>query len=614
MTAKGWISGCFGWGMALVAVAAGAAQGPGRPAPKLKAVEGADLQGARTVFERNLQAIRDKDRAAYLSCYLDSERLVRTGPDGSNLGYAGLAATAGQGWPDHIAAEDMKLTWIRAGLVYGTYRYRVRYGTGEVSGISERLFVATPTGWKIAISTAFPALPGVPPPPLALAGATLLDGNGGAPIADSVVVVREGRIECAGARAACPLPEQVDTLDLKGLWITPGLIDAHVHYSQTGWADGRPDALDVRARYPYDKTVADLAANPGRFGRSELCSGVTATFDVGGFSWTLDLPAKSEEDSTLPRIKAAGPVLATSGPPLNLPGERQILDVEDAGAAQAAVRYLKARGAAAVKFLYVVPRDRQATEYAALLRAAAEEAKGAGLPLVVHAQGLAEAKEALRAGARLLVHGVRDLPLDEDFLAEARRSGTIYCPTLTVSKGYLRMFESASSGGYPAVDDPNRCVDPGTIAKLVETGNLKTAMDEAGVRRLADRNAGWERVGAANLKRVADAGIPIAMGTDAGNPLTLHGPSVYAEMEAMQKAGLTPQQVLTAATQGGALALGREKELGTIEKGKLADLLVVAADPGADIANLRQLRYVVRGGILRSIAELSALATGVPAP
>jgi imidazolonepropionase-like amidohydrolase len=80
---------------------------------------------------------------------------------------------------------------------------------------------------------------------------------------------------------------------------------------------------------------------------------------------------------------------------------------------------------------------------------------------------------------------------------------------------------------------------------------------------------------AGNLKRVSDAGIPIAMGTDAGNPFTLHGPSIYAEMEAMETAGLTPMQVLVSATQGGSRAMAREKTLGTLEKGKAADLLVV---------------------------------------
>jgi imidazolonepropionase-like amidohydrolase len=111
---------------------------------------------------------------------------------------------------------------------------------------------------------------------------------------------------------------------------------------------------------------------------------------------------------------------------------------------------------------------------------------------------------------------------------------------------------------------------------------------------------------AANLKRVHAAGIPIAMGTDAGNPLTLHGPSVFAEMEAMQAAGMTAHDVLVASTRGGARAMGRDASIGTLEKGKEADLLVLGADPTSDIANMRQLRWVVRAGVLRSAGELSS--------
>src|SRR5438876_5050120 len=96
------------------------------------------------------------------------------------------------------------------------------------------------------------------------------------------------------------------------------------------------------------------------------------------------------------------------------------------------------------------------------------------------------------------------------------------------------------------------------------------------------RFATFDKQTAANLKAVRDAGVAIAMGTDAGNPLTLHGPSVYAEMEAMQAAGMTPMEVLVASTRGGALAMHRLDDFGTVEKGKRADLLILAADPARD--------------------------------
>jgi imidazolonepropionase-like amidohydrolase len=589
---------------ALLAVLLAAAWSPSRAAEPRD-----DLAAARALFEKNLQAIRDKDTAAYLSCYLDSERLARTGPEGFELGYAGLAASAGKGWPDHIAADDIHLTPVQPGVVYGTYRYRVRYGGREDAGLSERWFVKTPKGWRIAVSTAFSHLPGVPPPPRALVGATLVDGTGAPPVRDAVVLIRDGRIECAGPRAACPVPAGVDTTDVASLWITPGLVDAHVHFSQTGWADGRPDSIDVRDRHPYDQTIADLASHPERFGRTYLCSGVTSVFDVGGYAWTLGLPAWAEPDLEVPRIAAAGPLLSTIDHWLNLPAERQFMVLTDADAARAGVRYLAARGSAAVKVWYIVDKDHPVEKSAAAVHAAGEEARAHNLPLIVHATGLDEAKEALRAGAKLLVHSVGDKPVDDEFLDLAKKNGAIYCPTLTVFRGYYQMNNGAAQHQPPPVDDPNGCVDPLTRAKVAETARITTPVSADRVQRLQTRVTDVERVASANLKRVFDAGIPIAMGTDAGNPLTLHGPSVYAEMEAMQAAGLTPMQVLTASTRGGATAMGRAKDFGTVEKGKLADLLIVGADPTADIANLRKVRYVVRGGALRSLDELRALAT-----
>ena len=588
------------------ATAAAPAQ-PSRPSPG----EAADVVAARALFEANLQAIRDRDGKAYLACYLDAPNLPKTGAEGPELGFAGLAAGVGKAWPDHIDAQDLQLVALRPGLVYGTYRYRVRYGAREVAGLSERLFVKTPGGWKITATTAFEEPPGTPPPPRALVGATLVDGTGAPPVADAVVLVRGGKIECAGSRAACPAPAGTGVLDVSGLWITPGVIDAHVHFSQTGWADGRPDSLDLRAKHPYEQVEAGLRLHPERFGRSYLCSGVTSVFDVGGYPWTLGLPARAETDPRMPRVAAAGPLLSTRDHWVNLPAERQFIFLRDEAAAREGVRYLAAAGTAAVK-VWFIP-EKPIPELEPLVAAAGDEARRLHLPLIVHATGLAEAKAALRSGARVLVHSVWDLPVDQELLDLAKRNGSIYCPTLTVIRGYRRMNESAAAHRPPEVDDPNGCVDPETLARVAETATVDSSRTPEQLAAGARRNDEMERIGNANLVAVARAGIPLAMGTDAGNPLTLHGVSVYAEMEAMQRAGLTPREVLIAATRGGAAAMGRDKELGTVEKGKLADLLVVAADPLADIANLRRLRWVVRGGVVRSASELHALATTPPA-
>lgn len=441
----------------------------------------------------------------------------------------------------------------------------------------------------------------------ALVGATLLDGRGGAPVADAVVVVRGARIECAGTRAECPVPRGATVTDLRGHWITPGLVDAHVHFSQTGWADGRPDALDVRDAFPYEKTIAELESQPERFFRAHLCSGVTAVFDVGGYPWTTRLWRRAQADPRAPHVAAAGPLLSTLDHWLNLPAERQFIHLTDAESARTGVRYLSAIGARAVKVWSIVTAERGVEATTPGVMAAGEQARAAGLPLIVHATGLAEAKVALRAGARLLVHGVSDLPVDDEFIALAKANGTVYNPTLIVVDGYVRLAEAVRDRRAPAIDDPNGCVDATIRSRLEATARVDPAkVDPARAEARKARAARTAEVGRANLKRVHDAGIVVAMGTDAGNPLTLHGPSVYAEMEAMQASGLTPMQVLVASTRGGALAMGLQDEIGTLEKGRTADLLVVAADPTADIAHMRRLRHVMRGGALLPVGELAA--------
>jgi len=558
------------------------------------------------VFEANLDAIRRRDRDAYLACYLRSPGLARTGPTGFSLGYAALDSSAGTGWPDHFEALDLRLTPVRAGVVYGTYRYRVRYGAEEQTGLSERVFLSTPEGWKIAVTTAFPALPGAPPPPRAIVGATLVDGTGGPPVPDAVVVIRDGKIECAGPRARCPVPAGVETIDAKGMWVLAGLVDAHVHYSQTGWADGRPDALDLRAEHPYEAVEARLRAHPERYHRAWLASGVTAVFDVGGFAWTLRMRDDAERSTEAPHVSTAGPLLSTLDHWLNLPAERQFILLRDSTSAREGVRYLKSIGSDAVKVWFI---NRPGMDFAAMERAvlaAGEAARRAGLPLIVHATGLAEARVALRAGAKLLVHSVDDKPIDAEFIDLCRQNGTIYCPTLTVRNGYVELARATTGSAGPMVDDPNAVVDSLTLAHIASTPAIARRL---GITRPMPRRTAIDslnRTMAENLLRVHRAGIPIAMGTDAGNPLTLHGPAVYAEMEAMQRAGMSPMDVIVSATRNGARAMGREAEFGTVAPGKLADLVLVAADPTRDIANLRRVSWVIRGGVARSLAEMQA--------
>ena len=215
----------------------------------------------------------------------------------------------------------------------------------------------------------------------------------------------------------------------------------------------------------------------------------------------------------------------------------------------------------------------------------------------------------LREGAHLLVHGVEDQLVDDEFLTLAKEAGTIYTPTLIVSDGYLNMFEAVKGVTTPSLDDPNGCIDTATRRRVLESPSLVDHPEVVAFER--DFAAYRERLAESyerkveNLRRVHRAGIPIAMGTDAGNPGTFHGPSVYAEIEAMHAAGIESNELIVMATGNGARAMGRE-DIGVVASSKIADLIVLAENPLEDIRHLRSITHVMRAGRLFRIDELAA--------
>jgi imidazolonepropionase-like amidohydrolase len=245
-----------------------------------------------------------------------------------------------------------------------------------------------------------------------------------------------------------------------------------------------------------------------------------------------------------------------------------------------------------VWFIFTGPEDMAKQEV--VVKAAGDAAHAAGVPLAVHATELATAKAALRAGADYLVHSVDDAAIDDEFMALAKRNHIIYCPTLFVTDGY----RYALSGTWKATPAEQRLGDPQILATMDDLRKMPAEAIPERLRKLMANPppTGPSPIALANLRKVWDAGIPVAMGTDAGNIGTLHGPSVFREMEYMTHAGLTPLQVLRSATTQGAKAMRMEREIGAIEAGRYADLVILDADPLASVDNLSHASLVMKGG------------------
>jgi imidazolonepropionase-like amidohydrolase len=428
----------------------------------------------------------------------------------------------------------------------------------------------------------------------AVVGATVLDGTGGPPLRDGVVVARGERIVAVGRRSDVPLPKGLRILDGRGRWLIPGLIDAHVHFFQSGGAYTRPDIIDLRRHRPYEREIALIKEDLPRTFARYLASGITSVADVGGPFWTFEVRERARRAAIAPRVAVAGPLISTvSRPELDL-GDPPIVKVAGPEEARALVRRLAERSPDLVKVWFIFRPGDDLGAGKAIVAATVEEARAHGVRVAVHATELETARAAVEAGAAVLVHSVVDKPVDDRFVTLLKEKGVVYIPTLFVVEGYNLVL----SGSWAPIPAETRLGDPAVMATFEE---LKTLPEFPHRPR---RGPEGLRLAQANLKRLSDAGITIAAGTDAGTIGTLHGPSIFRELRLMAEAGMTPAQVLAAATRGGAQVTGREKELGSIEPGRLADLLLLDRDPLADVGNLEALAQVVMGGRVFGPAEL----------
>src|SRR5438132_9440616 len=425
---------------------------------------------------------------------------------------------------------------------------------------------------------------------------------------NSTVVIAGSRIEAIGPAGSTPVPAGATRIDGKGKWVVPGLIDSHVHFFQSGNLYTRPDVADFNAWMPYAKEVErNKARLPATF-KLWLASGVTSVVDIGGPFWNFEMRDAALKSAAAPRVAVAGPLISMiDRAKLDL-GDPPIIKIASPDEARALVKRELERKPDFIKVWFIHQPGDDLAAQEAIVRATGDAAHAGGARLAVHATELVVAKASLRAGADFLVHSVEDEPIDDEFLALAKKNRALYCPTLFVIQGY----RYALSNTWQPTEAERRLADPQILAAM---GDLAKLPQDKLPERVAKAMANPPQpkpspIALANLRKVWDAGIPVAMGTDAGNIGTLHGPSVFREMQIMTQAGLTPLQVLRSATSNGAKAMARDVRI--LGAGKLADLVIVDADPLADVQNLSRIHRVIKDGkmfvpdeLIRSISAKS---------
>lgn len=433
--------------------------------------------------------------------------------------------------------------------------------------------------------------------PTAIIGATVIDPSRDAAHAamkDATVVFDGDRIVAVGPSATVKVPKDATRIDGAGRWLIPGMIDGHVHFFQSGNLYTRPDVADFNAVVPYAQEVArNKARLPATF-KVWLASGITSVIDVGGPFWNFDVRDMAAKSDAAPRVEVAGPLISmVARPQLDL-GDPPIIKVDSVqGARDLVARELK-RKPDFIKVWYIHQKGDDLAAQEQIVKAAADAAHAAHTRLAVHATELDVAKSALRAGADYLVHSVEDAPIDDEFLALLKKNHAIECPTLFVYTGY----RLALSNTWKPTPEELRTADPQTVAAMRDLDKIPAdKRPPIVVRMMASANIQPPTIAEQNLKKLRDSGITIVMGTDAGNIGTLHGPSVFREMAMMHDAGLTPLEILRSATVNGAKAMGRD-DLGTIAKDKRADMVLLDADPLADVGNFSHAQRVIKGGVV----------------
>lgn len=416
------------------------------------------------------------------------------------------------------------------------------------------------------------------------------------------VLIREGKIAEITSGKNIPAADRI--VDGTGKWLIPGLVDAHIHLFQSGGIYTRPDVVDLTAFRPYAEEQKWVRENATDLLRRYLRLGITTVIDVGGPLANYALRDKVRNAGAMPNLFLTGPLISTYQPEAFQIDDPPIIKVSTPEEAVALVQKQLPYKPDFIKIWYIVLPDQSAASTYDIVRATIEESHRHNLKVAVHATELSTAKLAMQAGADILVHSVDD-PVDDDFIRQLREKQMVYIPTLIVHGKYIETFlqkpnlspedfRHANPEALGSLFDPGHFPDPHPLTRYQQyAGRLTESLRAQENQRLR------------NLNLIAGKPVTIATGTDAGNIGTQHASSYYQEIAQMKKAGMSNAHILTASTLNGAKAIGKEQQLGSIESGKIADLVVLNADPLADIEAIKNIHYIIKDGHLLSPDSLA---------
>jgi imidazolonepropionase-like amidohydrolase len=457
---------------------------------------------------------------------------------------------------------------------------------------------------KIRVAFAFALILsafGVRAEKVSLVGGTVINPADGKVLPSATVVIDGDKIErvAIGKQDAAALGKQISCV---GKFILPGYIDTHVHFFQSADLFTRPDGADFNSVRQYKDEVAWIKSHlDDVFARYIRC-GITGVVDVGGPMWNFEVRKKANATAKAPRVAVAGPLISSvSREKLDL-GDPPIVKIDTPEQAREFVRKLAEQRPDLVKIWYIVDKDHPVDSFRPIVRATIEESHAHKIRVAVHATELETARAAVEEGADVLVHSVIDKPIDDSFVKLLKERHIILCPTLVVFERYGRTF----SHQLNLTPEEQKWGNPEVIASLDVTKIPQDKLPDRVKTALADPKAALDRIkktyeiALPNLKKLEDAGVTIAAGTDAGNIGTIHGPALFREFQLMKEAGLTPMQILKCTTANAAKLLGGETgaHIGNIENGYFADLVILNSNPLEDIAHASDIDTVIKDGVV----------------